>query len=310
MKKILVLLILTLLANYSPAQITDTSYVQVSDVKIYTVLTKPDNASDYPLTVIIAGSGPTDLNGNQTNMKNNCLLYLSNALVEHNIATLRFDKRGIAKSAYEGFNEADLNIDIFANDVTALINYFKEKGYNKVFIIGHSEGSLIGLISAQKTPVSGFISLCGAGNSADVILRKQLKPKLPPAFYTRVESIIDSLKNGQTVKNTPPQLNALFRPSVQPYLISWFKYDPAKLIAGLTCPILIIQGNKDLQVDQDEASILNQAAKNSKLVIINQMNHILKTISGDMQENVASYTNPDLPVNKDLIKNIIEFIRK
>ena len=308
MKTIMLIAIFAFFVKFTQAQIADTSYIPIDKVNIYTVLSKPDNTNDHPLAIMIAGSGPTDLDGNQPTMKNNSLLYLSEALVKNNIATLRFDKRGIARSAYKDFNETDLSIDIYANDVGYLINYYKQKGFKDIFLIGHSEGSLIGLISAQTNQINGFISLCGVGNSADVILKKQLKPKLPPAFFTQVESIIDSLKSEHLVKNVPPQLNALFRPSVQPYLISWFRYDPAKLIARLKCPVLIIQGDNDLQVEVEEASVLNQAAHNSKLVIINQMNHILKTISGNMQENVASYTNPDLPVNDELIKNVVAFI--
>lgn len=310
MKEILWLIIFTLIAEVMPAQITDTAYIQTGDVKIFTVLTRPDNSFNVPLAVIIAGSGPTDLNGNQPNMINNSLLFLSEALVKHNIATLRFDKRAIAKSSYPGFKESDLRIEMFADDVSVLINHFEKEGFHDIYIIGHSEGSLIGLISAQDIKINGFISLCGAGNPADVILEKQLKPKLPPAFYNQVVSMIDSLKNGQFVNNVPPQLNALFRPSVQPYLISWFKYNPADLIKKLTCPVLIIQGDKDLQVDVQEAELLENASADGKLVIIKNMNHVLKTVTGDMQDNIAAYTNPDLPVSEDLVKNIVDFINK
>jgi len=310
MKKTFFFLIFATVYNFSNAQITDTAFKQIGNAKIHTVLTKPDNLSDSPLAIIIAGSGPTDMDGNQPSMKNNSLLFLSNALLANNIATLRFDKRGIAKSSYQGFNESDLNIELYANDVTSLINYFKQKGFKDIYIIGHSEGSLIGLISIQKIKVNGFVSLCGAGNSADILLKEQLKPKLPPTFFNQVEIIIDSLKNGKVVSNTPPQLNSLFRKSVQPYLISWFKYNPTDLIKTIDCHSLIINGDKDIQIDVEEAEILHAAASNSQLAIINNMNHVLKPVTGDMQENIATYTNPDLQISDELVKNIVEFIKK
>ena len=129
MKEILWLIIFTLIAEVMPAQITDTAYIQTGDVKIFTVLPRPDNSFNVPLAVIIAGSGPTDLNGNQPNMINNSLLFLSEALVKHNIATLRFDKRAIAKSSYPGFKESDLRIEMFADDVSVLINHFEKEGF-------------------------------------------------------------------------------------------------------------------------------------------------------------------------------------
>lgn len=310
MKKFTITSILSLCTLFISAQVSDTNYVQVEGTKLYTVLTKPEQKNISPIAIIIAGSGPTDLNGNQAQLgiNNNSLKFLSDALVSNHIATLRYDKRAIANSAVKNFNEADLTIDHYAEDVISLVKYCKDRGYSKIYLIGHSEGSLIALIAAQKIKISGFVSLAGAGNPADILLKNQLQPKLPPAFYAQVESIIDSLKNKHTVVNVPPQLNALFRKSVQPYLISWFAYNPAKLIANLKCPTLIIQGDNDIQVDVKEAEILKEASKKSELIIINNMNHILKTISGDNTENVSSYSNPNLPIHKDLEKSITQFI--
>ena len=302
----LVLLFAMLIAK---AQLTDTVYVQVDGARLHAVLSKPVGVAHPPLALIIAGSGPTDLNGNQTMMQNNSLCYLSDALLANNIATLRFDKRGIAKSSYAAFKEADLTIDRYAKDVKDLIAYTQRRGFKDIYVIGHSEGALLGLIALQEIQVKGFVSLCGAGNSADVILKKQLKPKLPTAIYDEVEGKIDSLKNKQLVNTVPPYLYSLFRPSVQPYLISWFKYKPSELIRQCPGAKLIIQAEKDLQIEMEEARLLQSAANEAELVVIKQMNHVLKTISGDMQANVAAYTNPNLPVNTELVNCIVEFIK-
>ncbi len=310
MKRVIILAILAPTLSFADAQVIDTIYVQVDGFKLHTVLSKPDNDTNSPLAIIIAGSGPTDLNGNQPNMQNNSLKFLSASLVAKNIATVRFDKRGIAKSANSNSNETDLNIDLYANDVISLVNHYQQKGYSDIYVIGHSEGSLIALIAVQELQIKGFISIAGAGSSADEVLKNQLRPKLPAAFFNQVETIIDSLKNGHKVNNTPPQLNSLFRASVQPYLISWFKYSPTELIGNLDCPVLIIQGDKDLQVSLEEAKKLEQATSNVKLLIVSSMNHVLKSISGDTQENVASYMNPDLPINPELVTGITEFINQ
>lgn len=81
------------------------------------------------------------------------------------------------------------------------------------------------------------------------------------------------------------------------------------MLKDLTCPTLIIQGEKDIQIDVQEAEILAKSTLNGNFVLIKDMNHVLKTISGDIQENVASYTNPDLPLNDEIVKNIVAFIK-
>jgi alpha/beta superfamily hydrolase len=310
MRRYPIILALLIFPLFLKGQNIDTIFIQVGDLKLHTVLTSPTDDRGCPLAIIIAGSGPTDLNGNQPNMCNNSLKYLAEALVENNIATLRFDKRGVGKSKSIGLKEADLTIDRYADDLVSIINYFKGKGYSAIYVIGHSEGSLIGLIAVQKNKISGFVSIAGAGNSADEILKKQLRSKLPQVLFTQVETIIDSLKNCHLVKQVPPQFNSLFRPSVQPYLISWFKYNPTILISDLNCPLIIIQGDKDIQVDVDEANILVKASQKGKLIVISNMNHVLKTINGEVQENLASYSNPDLPINPILVKGITDFITK
>ena len=308
MKTSLLLISIFWVSQMIQAQFTDTSYVEMPGAKIHTVITHPFNQRIAPLVIMIAGSGPTDLNGNQPMMQNNSLRLLSDELVKRDIATLRFDKRAIAKSAVPGFNEADMTIDQLAADVSRLIEFSRSKGFEQIFILGHSEGSLIGLIALQNTKADGFISLAGAGFTADSILKTQLKPQLPEELYNQTVVTIDSLKNGHTVNSFPPMLISLFRPSVQPYLISWFKYDPAQLIAQINCDVLIVQGDKDLQVSVEDANRLAKSTSVAEPVIIPNMNHVLKTIDGDRNENIATYTNPTLPVNTEMVKRIANFI--
>ncbi|MEE4198032.1 MAG: alpha/beta fold hydrolase [Bacteroidales bacterium] len=313
MKRTFISIIITLTFASSSQEVfpvakTDTLFIELADISIHSVLTQPQNTEYPPVALIIGGSGPTDLNGNQPLMQNNSLKFLSEEMANHDIATLRFDKRGVGKSSSEKLDETGLTIDQYAKDVKSIINFLKNTGFEEIYIIGHSEGSLIALLALQETEVKGFISIAGAGNSADSILKKQLKPQLPPGFYHSVETIIDSLKKEKYVKNIPPQLNSLFRSSVQPYLISWFKYSPAELIKNIQCPSLIIQGDKDIQIDMEEAILLAKATEKANLVKIKNMNHILKTIHGDLQENIQSYTNPQRSINEELIKTLTNFI--
>jgi pimeloyl-ACP methyl ester carboxylesterase len=262
------------------------------------------------VALLIAGSGPTDRDGNNTQMKNNSLKMIALALNKAGIASLRYDKRGIAKSQSAGLKEEVLRFDHYVNDAKEWVAFLKkEYKFTNVVIIGHSEGSLIGMIAAQEKNVNKYVSIAGAGQPADRIMREQMKSQ-PPALSIATNTILDELAAGRTVDNTPVSLNALFRKSVQPYIISWIKYDPQKEIAKLKIPVLILQGTTDIQVSVDDANRLAKALPAAKLVIINGMNHILKEAPLDRQQNILTYSQPDLPLKKELMENIVAFINK
>lgn len=274
-------------------------------------LTSPVNPSKkLPLVILIAGSGPTDRDGNNPMMKNNSLKMVAEALSAKGIAVLRYDKRLIAKSQVPDLKEADLRFDTYINDVSDWIAKMKaEKKYAKIIIAGHSEGSLIGMVAAHLSQANAFISIAGAGDPADQILKKQLSAQ-PKMVQDLCFPIIDSLKAGKTVSNVSPMLNSLFRASVQPYLISWFKYNPATEIAKLKVPTLIIQGTNDIQISTDDANTLYAKSQKGQLLVIENMNHVLKIVQGDKAANIQSYSNPSLPLSTQLVDGIVQFVQK
>lgn len=270
----------------------------------------PSAPLPVPVALIIAGSGPTDRNGNNPMMTNNSLKMLAEALAKNGIASLRYDKRGIAASKNAGVNESELRFEMYVNDAVEWVRLLKKDiSFNQIVIIGHSEGSLIGMIAAQNPAVDQFISLEGAGQPADQIIREQLKSQ-PPAIMKQSTPILDELVKGNTVDKVSPMLNSLFRTSVQPYMISWFKYDPQKEIAKLTKPVLIVQGTTDIQVSTDDATRLHDANPASVLALIEGMNHILKNAEANKMKNTLTYRQPDLPLNTELISQISSFILK
>ena len=107
----------------------------------------PANATTCPVVLLIAGSGPTDMDGNNPMMKNNSLKFLAEGLAQKGIASLRFDKRGIAGSAAAGKEESKLRFEDYINDVTGWIDFLaKDKRFTGITVAGHSEGSLIGML--------------------------------------------------------------------------------------------------------------------------------------------------------------------
>ena len=274
-------------------------------------LTVPDKFRKGPIVLIISGSGPTDRDGNSAMIigKNNSLLQLAHSLAKNNIASLRFDKRGIGKSSKALSSEYEIRFDNYVKDANNWVQFLKnDRRFTKIIIAGHSEGSLIGMIAAQHA-VDQFISIAGAGFPANEILKTQLA-NLPENLKNESFSIIDSLTNGLLVNKTPAALNALFRKSVQPYLISWFHYNPQVEMSKLTIPTLIIQGDNDLQVTVKDAEALKKGKPNSVLFIIQTMNHVLKKVGADKTENIKSYSNPELPISEELVNQIVSFIKK
>lgn len=272
-------------------------------------LTIPSQPAKMPIALIIAGSGPTDRNGNNPMMKNESLQKLAYGLASNNIASLRFDKRGIGESKSAAKSEADLLFEDYINDARGWIALLKKDNrFTKIFVAGHSEGSLIGMIAALHS-ANGFVSIAGAGRSADKKLKEQLAPQ-PPAIKDPSYSIIDSLVLGKTVQNVPGMLFALFRPSVQPYMISWFRYDPQTEIKKLRIPVLIIQGTNDLQVTVEDANLLAKSNTKAQLTLIKNMNHVFRIVAGDRKENLAAYITPTIPISEELINAISAFVKK
>ena len=273
-------------------------------------LLMPSVSVKVPVVLIIAGSGPTDRNGNNPMMTNNSLLMLANELKKNGIASVRYDKRGIGESTSSGLQESDLRFENYVDDVKDWIELLNENNrFSDIIVLGHSEGALIGMIASQKNEVKKFVSVAGAGISAGDIIRQQLKAQ-PAVVLNQSLPIIEKLENGERVENVPQMLYTLFRPSVQPYMISWFKYNPQIEIAKLNKPVLIIQGTTDIQVSVSDADKLASANKKSQKKIIEGMNHILKQAELDRQKNIQTYSMPDLPLKKELIKFIVEFIEE
>jgi len=288
--------------------------LHAKDCDIYGTLQVPETKDKVPVALMIAGSGPTDRNANGPMINSNAYKMLSDSLNHYGIATLRYDKRGIAKSV-SGQREEEMIFTDFVEDAKGWIELLsKDERFSQVIVIGHSEGSLIGMIASKNNPeVSKFISVAGVGVPADEILKEQLSRNLEsaPEMKSVVFSYIDEIKQGRMVENVPQNLYALFRPSVQPYMISWFKFNPQEEIKKLNIPILILQGTLDIQVSENEAELLYKANPKAKKVIIQNMDHVLKTSkSTDVNEQMTnSYNNPNTPIHKELVEKIVEFIK-
>lgn len=306
--------VLLLLSLNVTAQ-TDTSFIetnvsiQTKTCKVYGTLCTPEKFDKIPVVLIIAGSGPTDRDGNnKLGVKCDAYKILAHNLCVNHIASVRYDKRFIGESKDTLEKLGNMRFEDFVNDASEWVAMLKkDKRFSKVIVIGHSEGSLIGMIAAQKN-ADEYISLAGIGQTADKTLKMQLST-LPKGLQDSADNTLDSLAKGKLVKKVPVALYSLFNPTVQPYLVSWFKYDPSAEIKKLNIPVLIVQGTNDLQVRVEDAKMLHEADPASKMLLLEGMNHILRKVSTDKNENFKSYNDPTLPIDAELITGITEFIK-
>ncbi|MFI5159633.1 MAG: serine aminopeptidase domain-containing protein [Sphingobacteriales bacterium] len=300
----------TTIAPIDPSLVESPIVLKTLSGSIHGTVTMPKNATGkIPVVLIIAGSGPTDRNGNspKLDLETNAYKDIAEALGKSGIASVRYDKRMIGESETNN-KEADLRFDDYVDDAVGMVEMLgQDDRFSKVIVLGHSEGSLVGMLACRDQPVKGFISIAGAGDSADKILTEQLKSK-SQFIQEHFKTLLDSLRKGKTIDNIDPSLYFIARPSVQRYLMSWCKYNPPRVLKTLKIPVMIIQGTTDLQVTVADAEKLKKAKSEATLLIIPGMNHVLKDAPADRDQNLATYNKPDLPLKAELMPGIISFI--
>lgn len=291
----------------------DSSYdLTTATGTIFGTLLLPKRTASVPVALIIAGSGPVDRDGNAPTLKLNMYKKLATSLADGGIATIRYDKRGIAASHAAMSSEWDLRFETYADDAAAWIAKARADGrFSHVAIIGHSEGSLLGMLAAERAPVDAYVSLEGAGFPIATVLRAQLQPKLQPypELAAKAAAILEALSSGSTVDaaDVPPGLMALYRPSIQAYLISWLKYDPRTEITKFKSRVTIVQGSHDVQVPVENGKALAAALPSANFVLVDGMTHVL---TDDRATNLAgqlagAYADAARPLDTHLVRMLI-----
>ena len=269
----------------------------------------PETSDKLHLVIIIQGSGPVDRNGNQFMQKNNSLSFLAQGLFSNCIAGFSYYKHIVTLLSRGTLIEKDIKFGDYIADAISIIDYFKEdERFSKIIIIGHSQGSLVGMIAAQGR-ADEFISLAGAGQEIDYVILDQLAIQIPGLKDNARQAFDDLRVNGVTI-NYSPGLASIFRPAIQQFLLEWMQYNPQVEIVKLDMPVLIINGDRDIQVEVSEAEKLKAAKPDAQYVIIPFMNHIFKKIKGDDLVNSKSYNEYNRPVMPDIIEIISKFIQQ
>lgn len=274
---------------------------------------RPEGNDRVPLAVIIAGSGPTDRDGNSLQgLKTDAYKRLAEALADLGIATVRYDKRGLGGSAELGKDENLLTIDVFAKDAQAIAKWASQlPNVGPIVLIGHSEGGVLALLAAKPAAAKAVVLLTTPGRPLGQILRDQLaRPVLPADLRSEALEIIAALERGEEVKTVRADLEPLFRPSVQPFMRSWIKTDPAQLLRGLDVPVLVIGGGRDIQVGRTDFDALAAARAGVGSTWYPTMGHTLKQTGEDLQSQGKAYMDPTLALADGLADGIARFIHE
>lgn len=317
MKKTFFLLLITLLAIKASAQSgtslseTPFSYKNLS-ATISGTLTMPANASGkVPVVLIIADQGPTDRDGNnpQTGIEGNTYKLLAESLGKNGIATMRYDKRMVGKSTTIN-KVVDLRFDDYVDDAVGLIDMLNDdQRFSKVVVLGHGEGALVSMLASRDQPAKMIISVNATSERGDKVLTEQFKSR-PQYQQDEFKTLLDSMKKGKTFDVVDLALYPLVSTAKQKYLMSYFRYMPVKEAKITKVPLLIIQGSTDLQNSVGDAEKLKKAKSEAILTIIKGMNHIMKDAPADKDQNMATYSQPNLPLNTELVPVIMDFISK
>ena len=301
----------------------EVKFVGAGGVKLSGTLTIPAGslAGHNPAVLIIAGSGPTDRDGNQPGLQTDTLKQIAHGLALAEIASFRFDKRAVATNAPQWPKDPAqfgpfFSWDNHIADALAAWEAMKNSGFvdkDKCAILGHSEGGTIALAMASKAKPVSLVLIGTPGRPYDALIHDQLSRKLNvsgPAgqkLLARSDQIAAEIKaTGKVPKDVPSELKALYNPSVGVFFKQSFSAVPLELVKSFPGAILIMNGELDQQVDPKlDAQALfdaNSKDRGSKLVVIPLASHNLKPVTTSAEAGFAG------PVVPDAIQTIQDFL--
>ena len=283
--------------------------IQQSQIRvgpIDAVLTMPPNVERPPVALLIAGSGSTDHDGNGPKVKPATLKKLSEDLVARNIATLRYDKRGAGGWKPVFGRPEDFRFKDYVDDAASLVNYLRSSGrFSHVVVVGHSEGGLVAILTAQRLPIDRLVLLVTAARRQGDLVKDELQKKLPPDVYAPIASAIDAIMAGQIVD--PPPHGLEIPPAMQPSIASAFTEDPIEPLKKINARTLIVGGGRDLQIARVDFLALSTASPLAKTLWLPEMNHVLVDVSDDA-DDYAAYNQPDRALDPTMIDAVANFI--
>ncbi len=309
---------------------------QADNIKLAGTLTLPKTVKNPPVVILITGSGPQNRDEEMKIFNHRPFLVLSDFLTRKGIAVLRYDDRGVGESQgqFKGATTAD-----FATDVIAAIHYLKNRKdlhFSKIGLIGHSEGGLIApIVASQNKAVDFLVLLAAPGVDGATVLtsQKEKLQKLSGISNAIIEAdkkqtekiyhIINTVKNIETIKIKLQKLlqndtnltddikKRMIASYTDPWLVYFIKSNPKKYLKKVTCPILALNGSKDLQVIPDiNLNGIKEATKKNKHVTVKEIKGVNHLFQPCITGNIDEYANIDVTFSPQVLQIITDWIAK
>ncbi|MCE2611484.1 alpha/beta hydrolase [Flavobacteriaceae bacterium D16] len=306
MKIVRLLCCLFLLQSNAQEVISEELAISNGDIMLPGTLTYPDSPDGLPLVVFIQGSGNVDRDGNQegTVVQANYIKTLRDSLNSKGIGFYSYDKRTAVAANISKLKNI-LFEDLVADAKLAINQFISDDRFGSVHVVGHSQGSLVGMMSLSPK-VKSFISLAGPGVSIDRKIVEQISNQSTELGDLAAEHFKE-LQETDTIVTVNPMLYQIFAPQNHRFLKAYAVLDPAEEIKKVAIPTLIINGEADIQVSSDDARLLHEALPGSQLEIIPKLNHVLKEVNS-MLENQQAYMQSGIPLSLPLLQSITSFI--
>lgn len=275
-----------------------------------------DAGKGAPVAILIPGSGPTDRDGNNPmGIKAAHLKMLAEGLAAQGVSTIRIDKRGMFGSKGAVAPGGDVKIADYVTDIGNWVAVARAKtGAKCVWLIGHSEGGMVALATAQaQKHLCGVVMAASLGRKMTLVMREQFaKNPANAPLMPQVNAVLDSIEAGKVgdTSGMHPAIAPIFSPVNQRYLIDTGAYDPGKLIAATKLPAMIVQGGRDLQTTMDDANAMKAGQPAATLRVFPEMNHLLKDAPADPMGNVATYADAALPLTPGVVDAIAAFVKR
>jgi pimeloyl-ACP methyl ester carboxylesterase/uncharacterized membrane protein len=273
-------------------------------------LALPANAKP-DVVLIVAGSGPTDRNGNGPLTKTDLYKQIARGLADSGFASLRYDKRGLGPAGMT-IDHSALSVDDYVADVAAAVDALIADGrFGRVFLLGHSEGSMHVTLAANRgARVAGVVLLAPTGRKLAEVLHDQFALQADAATVARIDSAFALFIKGGTPSDVPPIAAPVLVPVYRKMIASMAAYDPAKEVAALKRPPLVITGSTDIQTTRKDFDALRASRKDGQFVLLEGANHVLKRVESTTREaQLPSYQDPTLPIVPELVPTLVRWLR-
>lgn len=295
--------------------------IAVGDFKFSAAITLPQAEGKFPGVLLIPGTGQVDRNENAPGYPINVFKEIAHFLAENGIASLRYDKRGVGKSGGDYWSTGFW--DNIA-DVSSVLSYFKDYESvdpDRVFLLGHSEGSIIASrLAGTGSDAAGIILLAGSCQKGEEVLKWQSRQivkgftvfnawlvktfhiDVAKAQQKQIDKIKSSNKDWFRVQLVA-KMNAK-------WMREFLEYNPADDFPAIRCPILAITGSKDIQVDPADLKTMAELVKTDfESYELPDITHMLRSDKG--KPSLSTYKRQmSVPMDAQILEIILEWLKK